>query len=109
MVMHSNGILPPVSSVIQVRRLQFAGHCYRSKNKVVNVNRVILWEPRHERRSRGKMSEELHEITLAADTGAGSSELPELMENREQWKTIVNSQPKHARQSREKCSSLKST
>ena len=25
------------------------------------------------------------------DMGAGSSELPELMENQEQWKTIVNS------------------
>ena len=28
---------------------------------------------------------------LAADTGAGGSELPELMENWEQWKTIINS------------------
>ena len=46
------GNLPPVTSVIQVRRLQFAGHCYRSKNEV--ANRVILWEPRHGRRSRGR-------------------------------------------------------
>ena len=39
------GNLPPVSSVIHVRRLQFAEQCYRSKNEV--VNRVILWEPKH--------------------------------------------------------------
>ena len=32
---------------------------------------------------------------LEADTGDGSSELPELIENREEWKTIVNSAQAH--------------
>ena len=82
------GNLPPVSSVIQVRRLQFAGHCYRSKNEV--VNRVILWEPRHGRRSKGRPATSYINI-LAADTGAERSELPGLMGNREQWKKIVDS------------------
>ena len=82
------GNLPPVSSVIQVRRLQFAGHCYRSKYEV--VNRVILWEPRHGRRSKGRPAKSYINI-LAADTGAERSELPGLMGNREQWKTIVDS------------------
>ena len=82
------GNLPPVSSAIQVRRLQFAGHCYRSKNEV--VNRVILWEPRHGRRSKGRPAKSYINI-LAADTGAERSELPGLMGNREQWKTIVDS------------------
>ena len=82
------GNLPPVSSVIQVRRLQFAGHCYRSKNEV--VNRVILWEPKHGRRSRGRRAKNYIDI-LAVDACARSSELLDLMENREQWKTIINS------------------
>ena len=74
--------------VIQVRRLQFAGHCYRSKNEV--VNRVILWEPRHGRRSQGRPAKSYINI-LAADTGAERSELPGLMGNRERRKTIVDS------------------
>ena len=82
------GNLPPVSSVIQVRRLQFAGHFYRSKNEV--VNRVILCEPSHGRRSKGRPAKSYINI-LAADTGAERSELPGLMGNREQWKAIVDS------------------
>ena len=78
----------PVSSVIQVRRLQFAGHCYGSKKEV--VNRMILWEPRHGRRSKGRPAKSYINI-LAADTGAERSELPGLMGNRERWKTIVDS------------------
>ena len=81
------GNLPPVSSVIQVRRLQFAGHCYRSKNEV--VNRVILWEPSHGRRSKGRPTKSYINI-LAAETSAERSELPGLMGNREQWKTTFS-------------------
>ena len=72
----------------QVRRLQFAGHCYRSKNEV--VIRVILWEPRHGRRSKGRPAKSYINI-LAADTGDERSELPGLMGNRERWKIIVDS------------------
>ena len=82
------GNLPTVSSVIQVRRLQFAGHCYRNKNEV--VSRVILWEPKRGRRSQGRPAKSYINI-LAANTGAESSELPGLMGNRERWKTIVDS------------------
>ena len=82
------GNLPPVSNVIQVRRLQFAGHCYRSKNEV--VNRVILWEPRHGRRSKGRPAKSYINI-LAAGMGAERSELPGIMGNRERWKTVVDS------------------
>ena len=82
------GNLPPISSVIRVRRLQFAGHCYRSKNEV--VNRMILCEARHGRRSRGRPAKRYINI-LAADTGVESSELPGLMGNRERWKTIADS------------------
>ena len=82
------GNLPPISNIIQVRRLQFAGHCYRSKNEV--VNRVILWEPRHGRRSKGRPAK-IYINILAADTGAERSELPGLMGNRARWKAIVDS------------------
>ena len=84
----NSGDLPSVSSVIQVRRLQFAGHWYRSKNEV--VNRVILWEPRRGRRSRGRPVKSYINI-LVADTGAESSELLGLMGNREWLKTVVDS------------------
>ena len=42
--------------------------------------------------------------SLMLDTGTGRSELPELMENREGWKTIINTVPEHARQSSSKSS-----
>ena len=38
----------------------------------------------------GQTSEELHRHSCT-DTGAESSELPELMENQEHWKPIVDS------------------
>ena len=69
-------------------RLEDTGHCYRSKNEV--VNRVILWEPRHGRRSKGRPAKSYMNI-VAADTGAERSELPGVMGNRERWKTIVDS------------------
>ena len=49
-----------------------------------------LWEPRHGRRSKGRPVKSYINI-LAADTGTERSELPGLMGNREQWKTIVDS------------------
>ena len=54
------------------------------------ANGVILWEPKHVQRSRGRPAKNYIDI-LAADMDAGSSGLLELMESQEQWKTIGNS------------------
>ena len=51
------GILPPVSSVIRVSRLQFAEHCYRSRNEVVNSDIVGAKTPK---KISGQTSENQH-------------------------------------------------
>ena len=49
---------------------------------------INLWEPKHGQRSRDRPVKNYIDI-LEADMGAGCSEVQELMENWEQWKTVV--------------------
>ena len=46
------GKIPRVTSTIREQRLRFAGHCWRNKNEL--SSEVILWEPLHGKRSRGR-------------------------------------------------------
>ena len=34
---------PPVSSIVQARRVQFAGHCFRAENEIIST--LLLWKP----------------------------------------------------------------
>ena len=43
--------LPRIWTTIRERRLRFNGHCRRSKNEVVSD--LVLWEPKHDKRSVG--------------------------------------------------------
>ena len=38
------GHLPPITKIIQVRRTRHAGHCWRSRDKLISD--VLLWTPR---------------------------------------------------------------
>ena len=51
------GDLPPISTSLQIRRLQFSGHCWRSKNET--VSQLLLSDPKHDRRSRGAQQQHL--------------------------------------------------
>ena len=46
------GHLPPISQIIQVRRIRCAEHCCRSKDKL--KNNIILWTPTHGHTSVGR-------------------------------------------------------
>ena len=39
------GHLPPISKIIQIIWTRHAGHCWRSKNEL--INNVLLWTPSH--------------------------------------------------------------
>ena len=39
------GHLPPITKTIQVRRTRHAGHCWRSRDELIND--VLLWTPTH--------------------------------------------------------------
>ena len=46
------GKIPNITDTIREQRLRFSGHCWSSKNEVVND--VLLWLPIHGRISRGR-------------------------------------------------------
>ena len=72
------GPLPPVSHTIRVRRLTFAGHCWRSKDEIVSD--LILWHPKHGRASRGRprktfINQLLDDTQLQRDTIEAAMEM----------------------------------
>ena len=48
------GHLPPVTKTIQARRTRHAGHCWRSKDKIVSD--VLLWTPAYGQSKAGRHS-----------------------------------------------------
>ena len=46
------GHLPPITKTIQVRRTRHAGHCWRSRGKLIND--VLLWTPSYGRAKAGR-------------------------------------------------------
>ena len=45
------GHLPPITKTIQIRRTRYAGHCWRSRDKLISD--VLLWTPSHGRAKTG--------------------------------------------------------
>lgn len=80
------GNLPQVTATLRERRIRFIGHIWRSKNEL--ASKLLLWDPKQGKRSRGRPA-----ITyidqLESDTGLYRNELPQVMQDREQWKEIV--------------------
>ena len=74
------GNLPKVTDTIKERRLRFSGHCWRSKEEV--VHKLLLWEPRHGRRRRGRPPRTFIN-QLCDDTGLEKEDLEKAMENRD--------------------------
>ena len=80
------GTFPPISQVIREQRLRFVGHCWRSKDEIVQS--VLLWRPNHGKRNRGRPSKTyIHQ--LIEDTGMNVEDLPNAMENRELWRRRI--------------------
>ncbi|XP_068742164.1 uncharacterized protein [Montipora capricornis] len=46
------GILPKITDTLKIRRLCFIGHCSRRKDEL--VRELLLWEPKHGARKRGR-------------------------------------------------------
>ena len=80
------GHLPPITKTIQVRRIRHAGHCWRSRDKLISD--VLLWTPTYgwvkaERPARTYIQQ------LREDTGCSPEDLPEVMNDREKWRERV--------------------
>ena len=70
------GHLPPIMKTIRVRRTRHAGHCWRSRDKLISD--VLLWIPSHGRAKAGRPAQTYIQ-QLCEDMGCSPEDLPEAM------------------------------
>ena len=76
------GHLPHITKIIQVRQTRQAGHCWRSRDKLISD--VLLWTPTYGRTKAGQPAQTYIQ-QLCEDTGCSPEDLPEVMNDREKW------------------------
>ena len=76
------GHLLPITETIQVRRTRHARHCWRSRDELISD--VLRWTP-IQGRAKAKRPTRTYIQQLCEDTGCGSEDLPEAMNDREKW------------------------
>ena len=76
------GHLPPITKTIQVRWSRHAGHCWRSRDELISD--VLLWTPTYGRAKAGWQARTYIQ-QLCEDTGCSPEDLPEAMNDREEW------------------------
>ena len=80
------GHLPPIMKTIQARRTRHAGHCWRSKDELISD--VLLWTPTYGQAKAGQPAR-THIQQLCEGTGCNPEDLPEAMNDRENWRERV--------------------
>ena len=79
------GKIPPVSTIVKSRRVQFAGHCFRAENEIIST--LLLWKPSRSNRGR-RLS---YPDVISRDTGIQKQDLCNAMMDRDFWRDLVNS------------------
>ena len=69
----------PISKTIQIRWTKYAGHCWRRKDEL-----ILHWTPAHGRASVGQPTRTYIQ-QLCTDTGCRLEDLPEGMDERDEW------------------------
>ena len=82
------GNIPPLTSIILIRRTRFAGHCYRSEEEIVKD--VLLWTANHGTTNIGR-PRKTYVKQICDDMGMTTEELKTAMKDRMTWKKIVES------------------
>ena len=80
------GHLPPITKTIQVRRTRYAGHCWRSRDELISD--VLLWTSSYGLAKAGRPAR-IYIQQLCEDTGCSPEDLPEAMNDREEWQERV--------------------
>ena len=80
------GHLPPITKTIQVRQTRHAGHCWRSRDKLISD--LLLWTPTYGQAKAGQPAQTYIQ-QLCEDTRCSPEELPEAMNDREKWRERV--------------------
>ena len=87
------GNIPPLTSIIRIRRTRFAGHCYRSEEEIIKY--VLLWTLYHGTtkpvRRTSVRSRKRYVKQLCEDTGLTTEELKIAMKDRTKWKKMIES------------------
>ena len=73
---------PPITKTIQVRRTRHTGHCWRSKDELINY--VLLWTPTYGQAKAGRPAR-TYIKQPCKDTGCSPEDLPD----REKWRERV--------------------
>ena len=82
--------IPKVTVRLRARRLQFAGHCFRSNEHAPQpVSDLVLAVPRALRRGQGARL--TYPKMLARDVGVPVADLAGYMSHRENWRKLVSS------------------
>ena len=71
------------TKTIQIRRTRHAGHCWRSRDKLISD--VLQWTPSHSQAKAGR-SAWTNIQKFSEDTGCSPEDLPEVMNDREEWR-----------------------
>ena len=80
------GHLPPITKTIKVRRTRHAGHHWRSRDELISD--VLLWTPSYGRIN-ARRPARTYIQHLCEDTGCSPEDLPEVMNDREEWRERV--------------------
>ena len=78
--------LPLIKKTIQVRRTGHVGHCWGSRDELISD--VLLWTPTYARAKAGRPARNYIQ-QLCEDTGSSPEDLPEAMNDREEWRERV--------------------
>ena len=76
--------LPPVSSLVQTRRVRFAGHCCRADQEVISD--LLLWKPNSQNKRGRKLT---YPDVISRDVGLKQEDLKTAMMDREVWRSYV--------------------
>ena len=80
------GHLLPIMKTIQARWTRHAGHCWRSKDELISD--VLLWTPAYGQAKAGRPARTYIQ-QLCEDTECSPEDLPEVMNDREEWRERV--------------------
>ena len=80
------GHLPHVTKTIKIRWTRHAGHCCRSRDKLVSD--VLQWTPSQGQAKAGRPAQTYIQ-QFCADTGCSPEDLPKAMDNKEGWRERV--------------------
>ena len=78
--------LPPITKTTKVWQTRHAGHCWRSRDELISD--VLRWTPSHGRVKAGQPARTYIQ-QLCEDTGCSPEDLPEAMNDREEWRERV--------------------